>query len=78
MFLDFHGHSTKKNVFAYGPEFSITSQQYYECRVFPKLLGHNSDMFRYHACSFKIAESKQSTARAVFLRKAFIPLSYTI
>jgi murein tripeptide amidase MpaA len=23
MFLDFHGHSTKKNVFVYGPEFPI-------------------------------------------------------
>jgi murein tripeptide amidase MpaA len=24
MFLDLHGHSVKKNVFMYGPEFSIT------------------------------------------------------
>lgn len=23
MFMDFHGHSTKKNVFMYGPQYSI-------------------------------------------------------
>jgi hypothetical protein len=29
MFLDLHGHSQKKNVFAYGPEFSIIDKFYY-------------------------------------------------
>ncbi len=38
MFLDFHGHSTKKNVFAYGPEFPIMDKFYYESRIFAKLL----------------------------------------
>ena len=29
MFLDFHGHSIKKNVFMYGPEFPIIDKNYY-------------------------------------------------
>ena len=78
MFLDFHGHSVKKNVFMYGPEFPIIQRQYYECRVFPKLLGNATSMFRYYSCSFKISESKRKTARAVFLRKLMIPFSYTV
>lgn len=38
MFLDLHGHSTKKNIFAYGPEFSLTDKFYYEARIFAKML----------------------------------------
>jgi hypothetical protein len=38
MFLDLHGHSTKKNVFAYGPEFPITEKFYYQSRIFAKML----------------------------------------
>lgn len=35
-------------------------------------------MFRYYSCIFKINEFKETTARAVLLRKMNIPLSYTI
>ena len=35
-------------------------------------------MFRYYSCIFKINEFKESTARAVLLRRLGIPLSYTI
>lgn len=78
MFLDFHGHSTKKNTFMYGPEFPITDRYYYEARVFPKLIGSLCPTFRYYSCIFKINEQKESTARAVLLRRLGIPLSYTI
>lgn len=78
MFLDFHGHSTKKNTFVYGPEFPIVERYYYEARIFPKLLGDATPMFRYYSCIFKINEFKESTARAVLLRRLGIPLSYTI
>ena len=54
MFLDFHGHSTKKNTFMYGPEFPIVERYYYESRIFPKLLGDATPMFRYYSCIFKI------------------------
>ena len=78
MFLDFHGHSTKKNVFMYGPEFPIIQKHYYECRIFPKLVSNHTPMFRYYSCSFRISQCKVTTARAVLLRKLMIPLSYTI
>ena len=78
MFLDFHGHSSKKNVFMYGPEFSIIDRQYYSSRVFPKLLGDCTKMFRYHSCIFKISDLKTTTARAVVLQKMNIPNSYTL
>lgn len=78
MFLDLHGHSTKKNVFVYGPEFPIVQKYYYECRIFPKLLANHTQMFRYYSCSFRISECKVKTARAVFLRRLMIPLSYTV
>lgn len=35
-------------------------------------------MFRYYSCSFKVSECKNTTARAILLRKLDIPLSYTI
>ena len=78
MFLDFHGHSVKKNVFMYGPEFSLTHKYYSDCRIFPKMLGDITSMFRYYSCMFKISESKVTTARAIVLRNFKIPFTYTI
>lgn len=78
LFLDFHGHSVKKNVFMYGPEYPIIHRHYYDCRLFPKLLSDHTKMFRFYSCIFKVSEFKYSTARAVLLRKLNIPFSYTI
>lgn len=68
MFLDFHGHSLKKNVFMYGPQYKIWNNNYYKSRIFPKMLYDHSEMFRYYLSIFRINPSKQSTARAVFLK----------
>jgi|JI6StandDraft_1071083.scaffolds.fasta_scaffold01920_15 hypothetical protein len=78
LFLDFHGHSIKKNVFMYGPEFPITERYYYESKILPKLLGRRTEMFRYYSCIFRISTFKETTARAILLRKLDIPFSYTI
>ena len=77
-FLDLHGHSIKKNVFIYGPEYPIRENQYYECKIFPKMLGNNSKMFRYYSCVFRVAQCKETTARAILFKKLNIPFSYTI
>ena len=37
-FLDFHGHSQKKNVFMYGPDFPIYKTNFYKCRILAKML----------------------------------------
>ena len=76
MFFDLHGHSVKKNVFIYGPEYEIWETNYYRTRIFPKLLATKTDMFRYYSCVFRIAEFKKSTARAVVLRN--VPHCYTV
>ena len=39
MFLDLHGHSVKKNIFAYGPEYPIFDINYFKCRLLPKLFS---------------------------------------
>ena len=38
LFLDFHGHSRKKNTFFYGPNYPISHREYYKCRVLPKII----------------------------------------
>lgn len=52
LYLDMHGHSRKKSVFIYGPEFPITSPSYLKSRVFAQLLSENSEMFRFQSCKY--------------------------
>ena len=33
-FIDFHGHSIKRNVFIYGPEFRENDYRYYESKLY--------------------------------------------
>lgn len=75
-FLDFHGHSVKKNVFLYGPEYEIWENNYYKTRIFPKIMASKTEIFRYYSCLFRIADFKRATARAVLLNT--IPHCYTI
>ena len=37
-FFDLHGHSNRKNVFMYGPEFSTDNMFYYSSKLIPLLL----------------------------------------
>lgn len=76
MFLDFHGHSVRKNVFTYGPGFGLGEGNYYKSRIFPKIIANQTKMFRYYSCSFRISEHKLSTARAMISR--FVPFCYTV
>jgi len=78
MFLDFHGHSRKKNTFLYGPNYPLSNSEYYKSRVFPRLIEKIDPKFRYYSCSFTISEDKKTTARAVMLNQLKIPYSYTI
>lgn len=51
-FIDMHGHSRKKNVFIYGPQFPIHSDKYLRMRIIPKLLSEETSKFRYFSCRF--------------------------
>ena len=76
-FLDLHGHSSKKNIFSYGPEYDIRDPNFYLGRFFPKLLSLNSKYFNFSDCTFKLEEHKQSTARGFFLSELEV-MTYTI
>ena len=67
MFLDFHGHSRKKNMFLFGPNFNLTQPEYYRARVMPKFLSQLTPTFRYFGCDYRLPPTKFSTARGVML-----------
>ncbi|CAD8070828.1 unnamed protein product [Paramecium sonneborni] len=77
-FIDLHGHSVKKNVFLYGPEFPLWNYNYYKCRILAKLLGQKTEMFRYYSSIFRISQQKKSTARGVFVDLYDIVNCFTI
>ena len=77
-FVDLHGHSRKKNVFVYGPQFPLSSDKYYRCRLIPKLLSEETSKFRYHSSSFKYEYCKRKTARVVLAREYNIMNCYTL
>ena len=78
LFVDLHGHSVKKNIFMYGPEFSIQHGMYEKSRELPKLLGSLTCLFRYYSCIFRISSEKATTGRAVLNRKVDVPFTYTM
>ena len=77
-FIDMHGHSVKKNVFIYGPEFSIWDPNYLKCRVIPKMMDDATSMFRYYSSIFRVSRHKKSTARGVFCDKYDLINCFTV
>ena len=78
IYLDLHGHSVKKNVFMYGPDFGIQHANYELSRELPRLLGNVTSLFRYYSCIFRISGEKATTARAILNRQIDIPFTYTM
>lgn len=54
LFLDYHGHSTRKNSFVLGPGI-FDSQMINDIRVLPKLMAEYTEIFRYPSCSFRLS-----------------------
>lgn len=77
-YIDFHGHSLKKNVFTYGAEFPVYDPNYYRVKILPKLLSKRTSMFRFQSCTFTISKPKLTTARAVFSTQYGISHFYTL
>ena len=76
LFCDFHGHSRKRNIFAYACETLRGSQRLRE-RVFPRLLA-DCPHFSLGGCSFKVLRSKETTGRVVVWRQFATPNSFTL
>lgn len=68
MFLDFHGHSTKPNVFSYGPELDKNDPTFNLTKLFTKLVDIESIPFKFKKSTWKVNKKKKATARAVFLK----------
>eukprot|EP00826_Nyctotherus_ovalis_P063393 TRINITY_DN9295_c0_g1_i9.p1 TRINITY_DN9295_c0_g1~~TRINITY_DN9295_c0_g1_i9.p1 ORF type:complete len:361 (+),score=63.90 TRINITY_DN9295_c0_g1_i9:584-1666(+) len=77
-YIDLHGHSVKKCVFAYGPYYPIHVDRYVRVRILPKLLAAQTLMFRYSACRFKQERFKLNTARLVISREFGVVNSLTL
>jgi hypothetical protein len=78
MFLDYHGHSCKKNIFVYGPDYTIDNRYFLPSRLFPKLISKCTKSFRYYACNFRVSPDKRSTGRAVMLRSHQVAYCFTV
>jgi len=77
-YMDIHGHSRKKSIFIYGPEYALYSDKYFKARMLPKLLDEASDMFRFHSCRFTVEAAKTRCARVVFNRDFNILNCFTL
>lgn len=76
-FIDLHGHSSKRNIFAYGPNYNENSRNFEKSKYLPKSLSLISKYFSYESCTFKLEDHKKNTARGYFLNELKI-MSYTI
>ena len=68
MYLDFHGHSVKKNIFNYGNKTdgwapSRIRSNNLAPSIFPMVLSKMFDYFSFNDCTFSMPKSKESTAR---------------
>lgn len=59
LYLDLHGHASKKGIFMYGNHFDDMERNV-ECMLLPKLMSINNHNFHFNACNF--------TERNMYLR----------
>jgi len=80
LYVDFHGHSRKKNIFMYGVDPKKPPSTG-EVRKFPRLLAesrYTRDIFSLPDCSFNVKKGHSSAARVVVARELGIKTSYTL
>lgn len=51
LYIDLHGHASKKGIFMYGNHLTNTSEAV-ECMLLPKLMSMNCSHFHFDACVF--------------------------
>ncbi|XP_011312334.1 cytosolic carboxypeptidase 1 isoform X1 [Fopius arisanus] len=88
VFVDYHGHSTRKNVFLFGCSRSgswstsdralSATDQPVQCLMLPRLMQKTSVAFALSLCSFKVERNKESTARVTIWRQLGVTRSYTM
>ena len=84
LYLDFHGHSVKKNIFQYGNKMENLAPSRQRCpntmspSIFPMVLSKQFDYFNFQDCTFSMPKSKDSTARISMFHKLRIPFVFTL
>lgn len=53
LFMDYHGHSTRKNAFLLGPGI-FDAQLMNDIRILPRIMANYTEIFRYPSCSFRL------------------------
>lgn len=76
-YFDFHGHSAKRNLFSYGPEYPMTNFYYFKSKAFAKIVEQTNPFFCYENSIFTIAKDKRTTGRAFMFMKMKIPMVFT-
>ncbi|XP_012141750.1 cytosolic carboxypeptidase 1 isoform X3 [Megachile rotundata] len=86
VFVDYHGHSRRKNVFLFGCSRSgswsaadrAKPDQPVQYLMLPHLMQRVSPAFALPLCSFKVERNKESTARVAIWRQLGVCRSYTM
>uniref|UniRef100_A0A5S6QDP5 tubulin-glutamate carboxypeptidase n=1 Tax=Trichuris muris TaxID=70415 RepID=A0A5S6QDP5_TRIMR len=85
VYCDFHGHSRKKNVFAYGNNPNLSwysadrkSQHQFEFYQLPEILDDISPGFHLKYCAFDVRKNKEGSARVAVWRDTGISRAYTV
>ncbi|KAK3923206.1 Cytosolic carboxypeptidase 1 [Frankliniella fusca] len=86
VFIDFHGHSRKKNVFAYGcsraDSWSASDRAQpdnaADYTVLPQLMSLVAPAFSLSSCSYRVERARESTARVTVWRELGVSRAYTL
>ncbi|XP_048513203.1 cytosolic carboxypeptidase 1-like isoform X2 [Athalia rosae] len=86
VFVDYHGHSRRKNVFLFGCSQSgswsaadrAKTDDPVQYLMLPHLMQKTCSAFALPLCSFKVERSKESTARVAVWRQLGVSRSYTM
>ncbi|XP_055528615.1 uncharacterized protein LOC129720831 isoform X1 [Wyeomyia smithii] len=87
LYIDLHGHASKKGVFMYGNHLPSTIEAV-ECMLLPRLMSINSQHFHYDACNFSERNmyykgkrdglSKEGSGRVAIYKCTGLIKSYTL
>ncbi|EFA12270.1 cytosolic carboxypeptidase-like protein 5 isoform X1 [Tribolium castaneum] len=87
LYIDLHGHASKKGIFMYGNHFQDLERNV-ECMLLPKLMSMNNHNFHFTACNFternmylrdrRDGMSREGSGRVAVLKLTGLTKSYTL
>ncbi|XP_041970948.1 cytosolic carboxypeptidase-like protein 5 [Aricia agestis] len=87
LYIDLHGHASKKGIFMYGNHFS-DAERCVECMLLPRMMSLNSLHFHFSSCNFternmylkdrRDGMSREGSGRVAVLKATGLVRSYTL